>query len=105
MNFKSIIKEEVENYARQFGCIELRRILEQPFFYCELNKIPTLIYPRPIIDGEIYDNPYFEEIKEQVRITHKIIRLDIEIENNVAVLTKVIIVSDLVSNNYKINKL
>jgi hypothetical protein len=59
-----------------------------------------LIYPRPIVDGEIYESSHFEEIKEQVRKTHRIIRLDIEIENNVAVLVKAIIVSDLVSNQY-----
>jgi hypothetical protein len=95
-----ILDQEVQKYVNQFGCPELRRNLGQPFFTCELNKIPTLIYPRPIVDGEIYENSHFEEIKEQVRKTHRIIRLDIEIENNVAVLVKAIIVSDLVSNQY-----
>jgi hypothetical protein len=103
MNLKEIfpiLDRETKEYARQFGCTELRQNLGQPFFSCELNKIPTLIYPRPILDKEIHENPHFDEIKQQLRKTHKIIRLDIEIENNVAVLTKVIIVSDLVSNQY-----
>jgi hypothetical protein len=90
---KTILDQEVKKYSNQFGNPQLRRILGQPFFTCELNKIPTLIYPRPIVNGEIYENPHFDEIKEQVRKTHKIIRLDIEIENNVAVLVTDIIVS------------
>ncbi len=100
MSVTSIIKEEVEKYARQFGCTELRQILGQPFFSCELNKIPTLIYPRPIFDKEIHENTQFDDFHEQVRKTHKIIRLDIEIENNVAVLVKEIIVSDLVGKKH-----
>lgn len=96
-----ILDQEVQKYVNQFGCPELRQNLGQPFFNCELNKIPTLIYPRPIVDGDIYENSHFEEIKEQVRKTHRIIRLDIEIENNVAVLTKEIIVSDLISKSYR----
>ena len=105
MYLTSILKAEVVKYAREFGCTELRQILGQPFFSCELNKIPTLIYARPIVDGEIYENTQFDDIKEQVRKTHKILRLDIEIENNIAVLVKVIIVADLVSYKYKINRL
>jgi len=96
-----ILDQEVQKYVNQFGCPELRQNLGQPFFNCELNKIPTLIYPRPIVDGDIYENSEFDNLKEHCRNTHKIIRLDIEIQNNVVVLVKEIIVSDLVSNQYK----
>jgi hypothetical protein len=89
----SILDQEVQKYANQFGNPQLRRILGHPYFTCELNNVPTLIYPRPIVNGEIYENPHFDEIKEQVRRSHKIIRLDIEIENNFAVLVTDIIVS------------
>ncbi len=95
-----ILDQEVQKYIMQFGCPELRRNLGQPFFTCELNKIPTMIYPRPIVDGIIYENTQFDNLKENYRKTHKIIRLDIEIENSVVVLVKEIIVSDLVSNQY-----
>ena len=47
-----------------------------------------------------YLNPQLDNLKEQYRNTHKIIRLDIEIENDIVVLVKAIIVSDLVSNQY-----
>jgi hypothetical protein len=97
----TIIDREVENYAEQFGCLELRRISGQPCFTCELNKIPTLIYPSPIVDGKGMDNHQLDNLKEQYRNTHKIIRLDIEIENIVDVLSSAVIVSDLVSKNFK----
>lgn len=96
----TIIDREVENYAKQFGCLELRRLSGQPCFTCKLNKIPTLIYPSPIVDGKVMDNHQLDNLKEQYRNTHKIIRLDIEIENYVVVLVKEIIVYDLVSNQY-----
>ena len=60
-----------------------------------------MIYPRPIVDGIIYENTQFDNLKEHYRKTYKIIRLEIEIENNIVVLVKAIIVSDLVSNQYK----
>jgi hypothetical protein len=100
-NIFPILDQEVQNYANQFGCPELSRNLGQPFFTCKLNKVPTLIYPRPIVDGIIFDNPQFDNLKEHCRNTHKIIRLDIEIQNNVVVLVKEIIVTDLVSPKYK----
>jgi hypothetical protein len=95
-NIFPILDHEVQKYAKQFGCPELRRNLGQPFFTCKLNKIPTLIYPRPIVDGIIHDNPEFDNLKWQYRNKHKIIRLDIEIENDIVVLVKEIIASDLV---------
>ena len=100
-NIFPILDQEVQNYANQFGCPELRRNLGQPFFTCKLNKIPTLIYPRPKVDGILYENLQFDNLKEHYRNTHKIIRLDVEIQNNVDVLVKEIIVSDLVSSQYK----
>ena len=97
----SIINGQVENYVSQFGCSELIRISGQPCFTCDLNKIPSLIYPRLVVDGEIFDNPHFDNLKDQYRNTHKIIRLEIEIENNIVVIVKEIIVSDLVSKRLK----
>ncbi len=99
----TILDQEVQKYAKQFGNPQLRRISGHPYFSCEQNNVPTLIYPRPIFDGENYENHHFDEIKEQFRDTHKIIRLDIEIENDVVVIVKEIIVSDLVSQKYKMN--
>jgi hypothetical protein len=97
----SILDQEVQKYAKQFGFPELKGISGQPCFTSELNKIPTLIYPSPVVDGKVMENPRFDNLKEQYRNTHKIIRLDVEIENNTAVLTKEIIVSDLVRTNFK----
>jgi hypothetical protein len=78
----------------------LRPLKRGLFFTCELNKIPNLIYPIPIVDGERFEPSLMDEVKNQYRKTHKIIRLEIEIENDIVVLVKAIIVSDLVSNQY-----
>jgi hypothetical protein len=80
-----------------------RRISESPFFTCELNRVPTILYPVEVNDTNQsdYDQTQFDLFKEQYMDTHKIVRLDIFIdEHNNGHLLKPVIVCDLVSKRY-----
>ncbi len=94
---ESILKREVERYVNEFGCPKILHTLGQPFFTAELNKIPTVIFPVPIINNENVKIDNFDYFKEQLKNSYKIIRLEVVIEDKQAVATKVIIVTDLVS--------
>jgi hypothetical protein len=85
----------------QFGLVELLHNLGTPFFICELNQTPTVIFPVHVNYGEMGAIDDFDYFKEKFNKSHKIIRLDVVIdENNSIEVIKEVIVCDLVSTRY-----
>jgi hypothetical protein len=89
-DYFELIENQIVSYSKNFTVINAMKRFKSDF-----NDLPQEF-------AKMKDtlNFQFDDIKEQVRKTHKILRLDIEIENNIAVLVKVIIVSDLVSKKH-----
>jgi hypothetical protein len=88
----------VEDYVKQFGSVELSRNLGSPYFTCEINKVPTLIYPIFTLEGNdlIAD---LEIYKDRFKNSHKIVRLEVTIDEYGVALVKPVIMTDLVRNN------
>ena len=94
-----LLQQAVEDFVRQFGSVELSISLGSHYFCCEINNVPTIIYPiqTPLEKDIIID---LEQTIHLNKNSHKIIRLEVEIENNNIGLVKPVIISDLVSNKY-----
>jgi hypothetical protein len=98
---ESILKKAVGEYVSQFGLVELRHNLGTSFFICELNQIPTLIFPTHVNYGEIGVIDNLDYFKEKFKNSHKIIRLDVVLaENNSIEIINEVIVCDWVSARY-----
>jgi len=94
-----LLQQAVEDFVRQFGAVELSLSLGSHYFSCEINNVPTIIYPvqTPLEKDIIID---LEQTIHLNKNSHKIIRLEVEIENNNIELVRPVIISDLVSNKY-----
>ena len=40
-----LLQQAVEDFVRQFGAVELSISLGSHYFSCEINNVPTIIYP------------------------------------------------------------
>jgi hypothetical protein len=94
-----LLQLAVEDFVRQFGAVELSISLGSHYFSCEINNVPTIIYPvqTPLEKDIIID---LEQTVHLNKNSHKIIRVEVEIENNNIGLVRPVIISDLVSNKY-----
>jgi hypothetical protein len=95
---QEILKSECINHANEFGCLEIRHISGSPFYTCELNGVPTAIYPVAIKGNMRYesDSEKLESFISNYKDTHQIIRLEVTIDDNNHVIDRRwVIVSDL----------
>jgi hypothetical protein len=90
------LKRSVEDYVKQFGSVELRRNLICDYFNCEINGIPTLIYPvYSLIDQDVVAD--IKLTVDRNKNSHRIIRLDVTTTENDIALFQPVIIADLVS--------
>jgi len=59
-----ILKSQCIEYAKYYGCLEVKHISGSPFYTCELNGVLTAIYP-VAIKGNMY---YESESKMSPRV-------------------------------------
>ncbi len=71
------LKSEVQRYVSQFGDVELRNIIGTPYYSCNLNKVPTVIFPNVILAKTKSDIVNFEPFVSELKNSHQIIRLDV----------------------------
>jgi hypothetical protein len=90
------LQQAVEDFVRQFGAVELRRNLICDYFNCEINGIPTLIYPvYSLIDQDVVAD--IKLTVDRNKNSHRIIRLDVTTTENDIALFQPVIIADLVS--------
>ena len=71
------LKREVQRYVSQFGDVELRNIIGTPYYSCNLNKVPTVIFPNVILANSESGSKNFEPFISELKNSHQIIRLDV----------------------------
>jgi hypothetical protein len=93
-----ILKTQCIEYAKEFGCLEITHISGSPFYTCELNGVLTALYPVAIKGNMCYESESkkLESFISIYKDTHKIIRLEVTIDDNNHVIDRRwVIVSDL----------
>ena len=106
-DFTDIFKSQCLEYAKDYGCLEINHISGSPFYCCEINGVPTALYPVLINDTAIneIDLKSSELWVSHYKNSHKIVRIEIIIDNDINILqTRAITIYDLISRNAKNDK-
>jgi hypothetical protein len=80
LNIPLILKKSVEEYVSQFGTLEIKKEDDTPYYSCEVNQIPTIIFPIAVMD---YKKLGIEEIEKHFRDlkhSNQVTRLEVQID-------------------------
>jgi hypothetical protein len=97
------LESECIKHANAFGCLEINQVIGLPVSVCQLNRVPTILFPVVKSGSELTHNDQENQqaCKLAFKETHQIIRIEIQLDDSNQVTNRRwVIISDLVSSRF-----
>lgn len=101
---QEILKSECLKHANAFGCLEINHVIGLPVYVCELNCVPSILFPVVNSGSDLAQNDQENQnaCKWVFKDTHQIIRIEVSLDDSNQVTDRRwVIISDLVSSCFK----